>query len=110
VEYRVYYCDFERDEMIAADGAISKSVADILTLMDGVLTSAGSFVGLRDSQGEMVQFMVDEDGSICLDFPSPRERGSYLKSTTLEVCKTIVEEADGNLTRGDTAGLEFDPW
>ncbi len=96
--------------MIAADGAIAKSVADILTLMDAVLTSPGSFVGLRDSKDVMVQFMVDEDGAICLDFPSPAERGSYLKSTTLEVCKAIVREANGSLTRGDTPDLAFDPW
>lgn len=110
MEYRVYYCDFERDEEIAANGAIHKSVADILALMDTVLTSPGSFVGLMDKDEGMVQFMVDDDGSIYLDFPCPKERGSYVTHTSLEVCKTIVREANGSLGRGEMTGLAFDPW
>ncbi len=110
MEYRVYYCDFDRDEEVAADGATPKSVPDILALMDRVLTSPGSFLGLMDSADGMVQFMVDDDGSIYLDFPSPKERGSYIKHTDLETCKAIVREAKGSLGPGETPGLDFDAW
>lgn len=110
MRYRVFYCDYDRNEQIAADGAEERSFAEIIALMDAVLASPGSFVGVVDEHDGIVQFFVHDDGELMLDFPVPRERGSYHKRASLEACKRALEEAGGRFSPSSVEGLEFERW
>ncbi len=109
-DYLVSYCDYETGKQVAADGTVSMSLGDILVLMDEILTSSGSFVGVTAADGSMLQFIVNDDGSMYFDVPSPGERGSYVKHTTLKICKDVLRAVDGGVRRDAIDGLVFERW
>jgi hypothetical protein len=108
--YRVSYCDFEGERHVPADGAVPMSLDEVLALFDEILVNPGSFVSLTDTQGRMLQLIVDEEPGLAIDFPSPRERGSYGGRIELDVAKRTLREMDGQLTRESVAGLTFERW
>ena len=83
---------------------------EILSLMADVLTTAGSFVSVMDADGTMLQFVLDEDGSVMLDIPHPPKRGSYAKRTTVAACVTAIEELSDKIALDAFDGLEFERW
>jgi hypothetical protein len=110
MQYRVFYCDYARDEQIAADGARPHELPQILALMDAVLTSPGSFVGVIDPDGGILQVFVADDGGLVLDFPVPNKRGSYHRRASLERCKRALCDADGRFHPDAVEGLDFERW
>ncbi len=108
--FRVTYCDFESGKHVAADGPLSLSKQEILALMDEVLTSAGSFVSVMDADGTMLQFVLDEDGSVMLDIPHPSKRGSYAMKASLSFCEQAIRDLDEKVTIDAFEGLEFERW
>ena len=107
--YRVFYCRFDTGEELAVDGAKPMTKASILGLVDSVLVSDGSFVGILDAGGAALQFIMRGD-ELWLDFPAPRERGSYHKPITLEVCRATIRELDGAIVRDGVGELSFERW
>jgi hypothetical protein len=108
--YRVSYCDYERGKQVATDGGVEMSLAEILALMDEILAGAGSFINVADSEGALFQVFVHDDGSLMLDLPSPRERGSYSKTTDLAECKRVLEAMGGRIVRDGVDGLMYERW
>ncbi len=109
-EYLVSYCDYESGRQVAADGSVSMSLQEVLVLMDEILVSPGSFLGVTVQDGSMLQFIVNDDGSMCLDVPSPSERGSYAKQTTLDACKSVLRGTGTSVQREAIEGLAFERW
>lgn len=108
--FRVTYCDYETGRHVAADGPLPMSRGEILELMDQVLTSPGSFVSVMDADGTMLQFVLDEDGSVMLDIPHPPKRGSYAKRTTVAACVKAIRELSDKVELDAFEGLEFERW
>jgi len=106
----MYYCDFERDTEIIADGAEPAEVEEILTLMDQVLLGPGNFLGIMDDHGGMLQFLVDEDGRIGVEIPDPPRRGHYGKHASLAECRQLLENSDGRFHWDLVDGLTFEKW
>jgi hypothetical protein len=109
-ELRVSYCDYDRGLQLAADGAKPMRVDEILALMDEVLQSSGSFISVVDSEDNLMNFIVEEDGALQLDFPSPDERGSYFKRSSMDECKDALRRSNGKLSRTLVDGLDFERW
>lgn len=108
--YRMYYCDFERDTEIIADGAEPTEVDEILAMMEQVLTGCGNFLGIMDEHGGMLQFLVDDEGRIGVEIPDPPRRGHYGKQATLAECKELLRRAEGRFHWDDVPGLTFEKW
>jgi hypothetical protein len=108
--YRVTYCAYESGEHLAADDPKLMRREEILALMRKVLTSPGSFVSVMDASGTMIQFVLDDDGSVMLDIPHPNKRGSYAKRTTLTACVTAVEKLGDTIRLDEVDGLVFERW
>ena len=108
--YQVSYCDFETGRQVAADGTVRMDVGEIVDLMDEILTSAGCYVSVSDDDGNLIQFIVNDDDTICLDFPAPRKRGSYAKTSSLDECKAILRGLGDRIDAGDIPDLEFERW
>ncbi|MCC6524735.1 MAG: hypothetical protein IT373_18910 [Polyangiaceae bacterium] len=108
--YRVTYSDFAGVRVVAGDGPISMSVEAIVALLDEILVEPGSFVSLTDEAGHMLQLLVDDDGALLVDFPSPRERGSYGGRITVDAVKRALRTMDGELRRDAIGELAFERW
>ena len=110
-KYRVTYCDYESGQQEASDGGVMMTLDEILQLMDRLLTSSGDFVSVTHQDGTMLQFLVEEDGGLCLlDMPSPKERGSYEQHVSLEVCKKTLTSMPDTFDPKLVDNLEFIPW
>ncbi|MBI4951151.1 MAG: hypothetical protein HY908_03895 [Myxococcales bacterium] len=108
--YRVTYSDFAGVRVVAGDGPIPMTVEAIVALMDEILVEPGSFVSLTDEAGRMLQLLVDDDGGLVIDFPSPRERGSYGGRIDADAFKTALRTMNGELERDGMGELAFEPW
>lgn len=108
--FRVAFCDYSAEENPAADEHRLLDRDGILALMEEVLKSAGSFVSVMDDEGTMLQFVLDEDGSVMMDIPHPKKRGSYAKRATIADCVSVVEALDERVRIDAITGLEFERW
>jgi hypothetical protein len=108
--YRVSYCDYATGKEVAADGPLAMSKSQVLELLAEVLREPGSFVSVTDAGGRMLQFVLDDDGSVMLDVPYPEKRGSYAKRSTLAACLQLVRDLGGRVEITAIDGLEFERW
>ena len=109
LRYRVFHYDDDRDHQVAADGAVERSLEEILALMGEVLRSPGSFVGVMAEDGSLMTFVVVEEG-IQLDVPQPKRRGSYFKVTDLAECTRVLQQAAGQFDHAEVEGLTWERW
>ena len=108
--YRMYYCDFERDTEIIADGAEPHEVDEILAMMDRVLPIPGNFLGIMDEHDGMLQFLVHEDGRIGVEIADPPRRGHHGKFASLAECKKLLQSSEGRFHQDLVEGLTFEKW
>ncbi len=109
--YTVTFCEYDTGRQAAADGGgVEMSRDQILQLMGEVLVSPGSYVSVMDREGTMLQFVLDEDGSVMLDIPAPRRRGSFAKRTTLAECEAAVRSLGDRVDTDAFEGLVFERW
>ena len=109
-KYRVTFCDFETGRQEAGDGGVMMTLAEILAMMDELLTSTGDFVSVTHEDGTMLQFVVDDHGTCLLDMPSPKERGSYEKHVSVAICKETLESMPDTFDPKQVSGLTFNRW
>ena len=110
MSYRIYYSDFVRDIELTPDGARPAEVDEILRMMEEVLAEPGNFLGVMDEQGGILQFLVDEQGTIGVEIPDPPRRGHYGKQASLTECKQLLHDADGRFHWDAFDGLTFEKW
>jgi hypothetical protein len=110
LNYRFYYCDFTRDIEMPADGARTATVDEIAEIMSEVLREPGNYLGVFDSAGELLQFLVGDDGAIGVEFPDVERRGHYGRRASLAECLQILRNAGEAFHCGDVSGLAFEKW
>jgi hypothetical protein len=107
----VSYSDDARGTQVTNDHAVDMDVDALVELMARVLSTEGSFVNVEDDHGGVMTVMVDDaDGSLLLDLPSAKDKGSYTKHTTLEACVDALRSMQGRIDRAKVEGLAFERW
>lgn len=107
---KLFFADYCEDKVLESKDAHAATQEDILHSMECVLHMPRNFIGVTDEDGSTIQFMVNDDQTICVDVPSPAERGSYAKQTDLQECLGIVRRLGQRINVNALAGLEFKPW
>lgn len=110
MEYRMFFTDYCEDKSLPSQEAEARELESILHSMDCVLHMPRNFLGITDSAGTTIQFMVNEDNSIFVDVPAPNEKGSYSMTTDLASCISLVRELNGNIDLKNYSQLQFAPW
>lgn len=78
--------------------------------MRGVLVHPGNFLGLIDAQDETLQFFVEADRSILVDFIVRGKNGSMVKTGTLDEAIALARDAGPSLAAVEIPGAEFRAW
>jgi len=78
--------------------------------MRGVLVHPGNFFDLIDQFGETLQFYVNDDRTVQIDFIVEARRGSMMKMAPLSECIALVESAGPSLAALVIPGAVFQAW
>jgi len=108
--FKFFYTDYANNKDVRSDEAVSETLDNIIGHMQQMLQEPDNFIGLIDENNLMLQFMVEDDGSICVDVPMHEQKGSLTKNATLTESIDIVRELNQEIPFDEIDGLEFKPW
>lgn len=78
--------------------------------MRGVLDHPGNFLGIIDQFDETLQFFVQEDLSVTIEFIVKGRNGSMTKTGTVEECVELVRVAGPSLAKLTIPDAAFIAW
>lgn len=110
MSFKFFYTDYATDKHVRSDEAISETLDTVIGHMQRMLKEPDNFIGLIDENNVMLQFMVEEDGSICVDVPMHDRKGSLTKNTNLYESIEIVNGLKEAILFEEFEGLVFKPW
>lgn len=108
--FKLFYTDYSEDKHLRSDEAEPITLEKIIENMNSLLHEPDNFIGIIDSNEAMLQFMVENTGTICIDAPIEERKGSFTKSTDLSECIEIVGALQKNIVLEQIDGLEFKSW
>lgn len=108
--FKLFYTDYSKDKHVRSDEAVTETLENITELMQSLLHEEDNFIGIIDDDNVMLQFMVDEDGSLIVDLPMHDQKGSFTKKADLNECISIVNSLQGKIDKEQIEGLEFKSW
>jgi len=85
-------------------------IPSIHEFMRGVLVYPRNFLGLIDQFDETLQFVVEDDGTVLVDFIVKGKKGSMTKSGTVEEFVALVRNIGPSLAAITIPGAVFKPW
>lgn len=83
---------------------------DILPVWDALSRQKGSFLGVRNPEGMVLQCMWLDKATVILDVPQPRRRGSLSKTSTFQECREQLAFVLGGGDPTKIDGLVFEQW
>ena len=107
---KLFYTDYSKDEHVRSDEAKDSTLEEIVECMNKLLHEPDNFIGLIDAEDTMLQFMVEDDGSICVDSPVDDKNGSFTKNATLKESVEIVQAIQTAINLDAIKGLQFKKW
>jgi hypothetical protein len=108
--FKLFYTDYTNDKHIKSDEAITATIKEIGTYMSNLLHEPDNFLGIIDDNEVMLQFMVENDGSICVDLPVDERKGSFTKHTDLNSCLQLIASLPEIIELDKIDGLTFNDW
>lgn len=108
--FKFFYTDYSTEKSVRSDEAVSETVDNVIGHMKAMLKEEDNFIGLIDENNLMIQFMVEGDGSICIDVPMHDRKGSLTKNADLNEAIDVVLSLKGEIVWEEIDGLEFKPW
>lgn len=108
--FKFFYTDYSTDKSVRSDEAVSETVDNVIEHMKAMLKEEDNFIGLIDENNLMIQFMVEDDGSICIDVPMHDRKGSLAKNADLNEAIDVVLSLKDEIVWEEIDGLEFKPW
>lgn len=110
MSFKFFYTDYATNQSIRSDEPKDSTLDSIIESMNDVLVAEDNFLGLIDDEDNMLQFMVEEDGSILIDLPNNEQKGSLSKTATLAECVEMVKAIQETIAFEDIDGLVFKAW
>lgn len=87
------------------------SPSEIRTAFNEHLRDKDDFLGVVDSEGVTLQFIVEDDGTYWTEVPHPERRGSSGRKLSLNEVTQLLERPPGSLRHiEDELNLEFKAW
>ncbi|WP_415896506.1 hypothetical protein [Neptuniibacter sp. QD57_21] len=110
MSFKFFYTDYSTDKHIRSDEAVSETIENVIEHMQSMLKEPDNFIGLIDENNLMLQFMVEDDGSILVDVPMHERKGSFTKHADLNESIEIVRSLNDEIVWEEIDGLQFKNW
>lgn len=105
---RVFYYDEETGDTIDSLHPEICSKQKALSLFTVLSEARGSFFGLVDQNGNVLQFICLNDDKWRVDKPIPKEKGAYFCEASWNTCKKLIECIYDNVPIENYVYLEFE--
>jgi len=106
---KYFYFDSVTQEGVESNATIDGQEADILNRWQTLSPQHGSFLGVYCEDGQILQFMWEEN-YIQLDIPDADRGGSMQKPVTQEEASELLVQVIHGQSPSDVPGLEFFKW
>ena len=110
MKFKLFFTDYAQNKHVRSDYADPATLNEVISCMTLRLREPDNFVGIIDSDNVILQFMVEDDGTICIDAPIDERKGSYSKHATLDECITLVKSLSDKINPDQIEGLSFKLW
>jgi len=104
-----FYFDSVTQEGVESNATIDGQEADILNRWQTLSPQLGSFLGVYCEDGQIMQFMWEEN-YIQLDLPDADRGGSLQKPVTRDEASELLTQALQGANPREIPGLEFFQW
>jgi len=110
---KYFHCDItdynndedESNDVFSADGTLDEILQDFFDLPE----EDGSFLGLENEQGQVIQFMWEGDNNWLVDIPVMEKEGSFQKHADYDGCVDFIEQFFNGGTI-DISEFTFEPF
>lgn len=106
---KYFYFDSVTQEGVESNAPIDGQEADILNRWETLSAEHGSFLGVFCDNGQILQFMREEN-YLQLDIPDADRGGSMQKPVTREEASDLLVQAIHGANPTEIPGLEFFQW
>lgn len=107
----VFYCIYEDDEEVGGDAPISKTQAEVESLIRRVVNGVDNYIGFVDDEGDTIQVMCEARDHIWIEVPVESEAGSYGKlMVEKDVIGFLLSMNPPFKKYIDILSLSFKPW
>ncbi len=110
-QYGVFYCFYGSKEEVSNNLPLSLEPSEVVSRLLPKLSSDSDFLGIVDSNGVTVQFMLHKaENRVWMEIPVPQERGSYGAYLPPEELRSIIEGLSGQFHLRHFPMLKFQSW
>ncbi|PQO39139.1 hypothetical protein C5Y96_04555 [Blastopirellula marina] len=106
---KYFYFDSVTQEGVESSSTIDGQEADILNRWQTLSPEHGSFLGVYCDNGQILQFMWEEN-YLQVDIPDADRGGSMQKPVTRDQASELLVQAIRGADPGEIPGLEFFKW
>ena len=82
----------------------------IFKYMRAILVHPGNYFGIIDQFDETLQFIVNPDSTVKLDYIVEGEKGSLVKTVQLDEAIELIKKAEPSLAELEIQGTVFEKW
>ncbi|TND10478.1 MAG: hypothetical protein FD123_120 [Bacteroidetes bacterium] len=107
---KLFYWNYDADEGVSSDDHYEAPLEETIECMENLPDSDGNFLGLELPDGEIIQFMHDDNRGLYLDIPVVNEGGSYAKVIDISACLDIIRDMYTGKKPRDIEGLVFESY
>lgn len=109
--FDVFYTCYSTQKTVEAQSPIPLGVAEIRAAFGDHLREKDDFLGIVDSEGVTLQFMVEDDGSYWTEIPIPKRQGSVGRALTQKEVTHLLQHLPRSLRPLEKElHLEFRAW
>jgi hypothetical protein len=105
---KLFYQNYDDNQEIDQESPIECGLDETMDYMEKLPDTDGNFLGLVLPDSCVVQFMHNEDQSICLDIPAEKKGGAYRKEIDMDECIQIIKDIYEGKDPKAIKGLIFD--
>lgn len=109
-QFRVFYCFYGTKEEVSSDLPLSLDLPEVSKLVPKLASESG-FLGIVDSHGVTVQFMLHKAGNrVWMEIPAPEKRGSYGTCISPGDLQAKIESLPSQFSISSFPELSFQSW
>lgn len=107
----VFYCTYQNEECVESSDPVIIEKRRMIELLERVGAVEKNFIGFIDKDGTTLQFYVDAINDVCMEIPTPFEKGSYSKQISEAQMQSIVKNLETPyISYKSSLNLKFRAW
>jgi len=110
-QFSVFYCFNATNEEVPSNSSVSLDIENVVSQLLPKMTSESDFLGIVDSEGTTVQFMLHRsENRVWMEIPTPEEKGSYGTNLSPDDLPSTIKSLPTRFCVEDFPEFRFQSW